>query len=74
MHPTSTTDVRVDVDPSALAGHNIIPATANGTKKHPTFSFDHVLAEESSQADVFAATGSEVLEDFVRGHNVTFLA
>jgi kinesin family protein 4/21/27 len=63
----------VDVDPAALAGQ-IGSATANGIKKHPTFSFDHVLSEASKQTDVYAATGAEVIDDFIKGHNVTFLA
>lgn len=74
VHPTSSSDIRVDVDPSALAGQALGSGSANGIKKHPTFSFDHVLSEASNQTDVYAATGAGVIEDFVKGHNVTFLA
>lgn len=56
-----------------LAGQ--VNGTVNGaSKRHPTFSFDQVLGEGSSQVDLYDVTGKEVLEDFMYGHNVTFLA
>lgn len=72
LHPTSGTDIRVDVDPATLAGQGAGPASVG--KRHPTFSFDHVLGEESSQADLFDVTGRDVTDEFLSGHNVTFLA
>lgn len=46
----------------------------NGIKRHPVFSFDHVLGEESSQVDLYDATAKDVVEEYLKGHNVTFLA
>ena len=73
VHPTSRSDVRVDVDPATLAGHSG-GMVASSSKRHPVFGFDHVLGEDSSQVDLYDVTGKHVLEDFMRGHNVTFLA
>jgi kinesin family protein 4/21/27 len=72
LHPTSPTDVRVDVDPAALAGQT--PTAGGPSKRHPTFAFDHVLGEEASQEDLFDCTARDVVDDFLKGHNVTFLA
>ena len=74
VHPTSASELRVDVDPAMLAGQAVGASQANGVKKHPTFGFDHVLSEAFSQPDVYAATGAEVIEEFVKAHNITFLA
>jgi len=38
------------------------------------FCFDHVLGEDSSQVDLYDVTGKEIVEEFMTGHNVTFLA
>ena len=73
VHPTSSSDIRVDVDPATRAGQGASSA-ASGTRRHPTFAFDHVLGEESSQVDLYDVTGKEALEEFVKGHNVTFFA
>ena len=73
VHPTSSSDIRVDVDPATLAGQGA-SSTPSGARRHPTFAFDHVLAEDSSQVDLYDVTGKEALEEFVKGHNVTFLA
>ncbi|ORY34052.1 hypothetical protein BCR39DRAFT_556841 [Naematelia encephala] len=72
VHPTSSTDIRVDVDPATLAGH--VGGFASTSKRHPTFSFDSVLTEESSQVDVYNATSADVVDEYLKGHNVTFLA
>ena len=73
VHPTSISDIRVDVDPATLAGHGASGSTS-GSKRHPTFTYDHVLGEEASQVDLYDATAREVVDEFLRGHNVTFLA
>jgi hypothetical protein len=73
VHPTSTSDVRVDVDPAALAGHAMSGSTGS-IKKHPTFNYDHVLPEDSTQVELYDAAASGVIDDFLKGHNVTFLA
>jgi kinesin family protein 4/21/27 len=74
VHPTSTSDVRVDVDPSALAGQAIGTGSTGSVKKHPTFNFDHVLPEDATQTALYDAAASGVIDDFMKGHNVTFLA
>jgi kinesin family protein 4/21/27 len=33
-----------------------------------------VLGEESSQVDLYDVTGRDVVEEYMKGHNVTFLA
>ncbi|WVQ72410.1 hypothetical protein IAR50_001962 [Cryptococcus sp. DSM 104548] len=71
VHPTSQTDIRVDVDPATLAGH---AGTSSNSKKHPTFTFDNVLGEDSAQTDLYDATAGENVDEFMKGHNVTFLA
>ena len=73
VHPTSSKEVRADVDPAILAGNGGGMTTMGGTH-NACFSFDHVLGETSSQIDLYDVTGKEVLEDFIHGHNVTFLA
>lgn len=73
LHPTSASDVRVDVDPAMLAGS--VGAISNGTtKKHPTFNFDHVLPEDATQTALYDVATTGVIDDFMKGHNVTFLA
>ena len=73
VHPTSTSDVRVDVDPATLAGHGA-SASASSSKRHPTFAYDQILGEEASQVDLYDATARETVDEFLKGHNVTFLA
>lgn len=70
IHPISSSDLRIDVDPAQLGGN----AGLIGAKRHPVFSFDHVLGEESSQVDLYDVTARDVVEEFLTGHNVTFLA
>lgn len=73
LHPTSTSDVRIDVDPAMLAGS--VGATSTGSvKKHPTFNFDHVLPEDATQTTLYDVATTGVIDDFMKGHNVTFLA
>jgi hypothetical protein len=74
VHPTSTWDVRLDVDPAALAGQAVGTGSIGAVKKHPTFNFDHVLPEDSTQMELYDAAASGVIDDFMKGHNVTFLA
>ena len=76
VHPTSSTEVRVDVDPATLIGAGAGPSAsaASGSKRHPTFNFDSVLGETSSQEDLYDATSKDVVDEFLKGHNVTFLA
>lgn len=71
VHPTSWTEVRVSVDPATLAGSASVASTS---KRHPTFTFDRVLGEQSSQIDLYNVTARERIEEFLRGFNVTFLA
>lgn len=71
VHPTSSTEVRVSVDPATLAGSASVASTS---KRHPTFTFDRVLGEQSSQVDLYNVTARERIEEFLRGFNVTFLA
>ncbi|ODN94308.1 hypothetical protein L198_05164 [Cryptococcus wingfieldii CBS 7118] len=71
VHPTSETEIRVDVDPATLAGH---AGTVGSSRKHPTFTFDNVLGEDSVQTDLYDATAGENVDEFMKGHNVTFLA
>ncbi|ODN82146.1 hypothetical protein, variant [Cryptococcus amylolentus CBS 6039] len=71
VHPTSETEIRVDVDPATLAGH---AGTVGSSKKHPTFTFDNVLGEDSAQTDLYDVTAGENVDEFMKGHNVTFLA
>ena len=63
------------MDPAALAG-NVSGSLSLGAagKRHPTFTFDQVLDESSSQVDLYDATAKDVVDDFLKGHNVTFLA
>ncbi|OCF36777.1 hypothetical protein I316_01373 [Kwoniella heveanensis BCC8398] len=72
VHPNSTSEVRLDVDPSALAG--AAPTANVGSKRHPTFTFDHVLGEQATQTELYDATARETVDEFMKGHNVTFLA
>ena len=74
VHPTSTSDVRVDVDPAALAGQALGSGSTGSVKKHPTFNYDHVLPEDSTQVALYDAAASGLIDDFMKGHNVTFLA
>lgn len=71
IHPTSASDLRIDVDPSQLTGN---AGLTTGAKRHPSFQFDHVLGEDSSQVDLYDVTGRDVVEEYMKGHNVTFLA
>lgn len=73
VHPTTPTDVRVDVDPATLIGAGA-SSLVGGSKRHPTFSFDSVLGESSTQVDLYDATSKETVDEFMKGHNVTFLA
>ncbi|ORX36741.1 hypothetical protein BD324DRAFT_651225 [Kockovaella imperatae] len=73
VHPTTSTDIRVDVDPATLAGH-AVTSSAAGVKRHPTFTFDHVLGENANQVDLYDVTAKDVVGEFLKGHNVTFLA
>lgn len=72
VHPISKSDIRVDVDPAALAGHGT--GIGSGGKKYSLFSFDHVLGESAQQTDLYQCTAGESVEEFMKGHNVTFLA
>ena len=72
VHPISDSDVRVDVDPATLAGNST--ASSSGIKRHPTFAYDHVLGEESSQLDLYDVTAKDSIDEFLKGHNVTFFA
>jgi kinesin family protein 4/21/27 len=49
-------------------------APSNAAKRHPTFTFDQVLDQESSQADLYDATARDVVDEYLKGHNITFLA
>ncbi|KAK4689080.1 hypothetical protein P7C73_g1042, partial [Tremellales sp. Uapishka_1] len=69
LHPISPSEVRVDVDPAALAGLSGIT-----TKRHPTFVYDHVLPESSSQRDLYDVTARDGVDRFMKGYNVTVLA
>lgn len=71
VHPTSSTEVRVSVDPATLAGSASI---ASSSKRHPTFTFDRVLGEQAEQIDLYNVTARDRIEEFLRGFNVTFLA
>ncbi|WWD17351.1 hypothetical protein CI109_101792 [Kwoniella shandongensis] len=73
VHPTSQAEVRLDVDPATLAGHGT-GSMGSGSKRHPTFTFDHVLGEEAGQTELYDVTARETVDEFVKGHNVTFLA
>ena len=73
VHPISAGEVRVDVDPATLIGAGVSSA-ASGSKRHPTFSFDSVLGESSTQAYLYDATARNVVDEFLKGHNVTFFA
>ncbi|WVF71534.1 hypothetical protein IAT40_006342 [Kwoniella sp. CBS 6097] len=72
VHPNSTSEIRLDVDPSALAG--AAPIANVGSKRHPSFTFDHVLGEQATQTELYDATARESVDEFMKGHNVTFLA
>jgi hypothetical protein len=73
LHPSSLQEVSIDVDPATLAGQ--APGLASGGgKKHTTFTFDHVLPESSTQVDLYDVTASGVIDEYLKGHNVTFLA
>lgn len=72
VHPISKSDIRVDVDPAALAGHGT--GIGSGGKKCSSFSFDHVLGESAQQTDLYQCTAGENVDEFMKGHNVTFLA
>lgn len=72
-HPTSQTEVRVSVDPATLAGSNSLGSSSN-SKRHPSFTFDRVLGEQSAQVDLYNVTARERVEEFLKGFNVTFLA
>nr|ODN97633.1 hypothetical protein L204_03052 [Cryptococcus depauperatus CBS 7855] len=73
VHPTSRAEIRVDVDPATLAGYGA-GATNPSSKRHPTFVFDNVLGEDAQQTDLYEATARDSVEEFMKGHNVTFLA
>lgn len=73
VHPTAATEVKVDVDPATLIGAGA-SSTAGSSKRHPTFNFDSVLGESSTQVDLYDATARETVDEFMKGHNVTFLA
>lgn len=48
---------------------------ASGTKgKQTTFSYDRVLGEDSSQAEVYDSVAGNAIEKFLSGINVTVLA
>ncbi|WVR07124.1 hypothetical protein IAU60_004165 [Kwoniella sp. DSM 27419] len=72
VHPISPADVRLDIDPAALAG--AAPSATTGSKRHPTFSFEHVLGEQASQEELYDVTAGQTVDEFIKGHNVTFLA
>ncbi|RXK40167.1 hypothetical protein M231_02625 [Tremella mesenterica] len=75
VHPISPSELRVDVDPAALAGNAPGSLSLTGAgKRHPTFVFDHVLDEAASQVALYESTAKDVIDDFLKGHNVTFLA
>ena len=73
VHPTGAKEVRVDVDPATLVGAGASSGPSN-TKRHPTFNFDSVLGESSSQVDLYDATSKDTVDEFIKGHNVTFFA
>ncbi|WWC61786.1 uncharacterized protein I303_104371 [Kwoniella dejecticola CBS 10117] len=73
VHPTSPSEVRLDVDPATLAGQTVGSSHAAG-KKHPLFNFDHVLGEQATQTELYDVTARETVDEFIKGHNVTFLA
>ncbi|KAK8864351.1 hypothetical protein IAR55_001598 [Kwoniella newhampshirensis] len=74
VHPTSQMEVRLDVDPGALAGHSAGTMGGAGNRRHPTFTFDHVLGEDATQEELYGVTARETVDEFLKGHNVTFLA
>ncbi|WVQ67744.1 uncharacterized protein L199_005949 [Kwoniella botswanensis] len=74
VHPTSSSEVRLDVDPATLAGQAIGTSHAGGNRKHPLFNFDHVLGEQATQTELYDVTAKETVDEFMKGHNVTFLA
>ncbi|WVQ82145.1 hypothetical protein IAT38_004273 [Cryptococcus sp. DSM 104549] len=74
VHPTSQSEIRVDVDPATLAGQGSMGPGAGSGKRHPTFTFDSVLGEDAQQLDLYGATARESVDEFMKGHNVTFLA
>jgi hypothetical protein len=75
LHPTSTSEVKVDIDPATLAGLGAGGAGMAGPgKRHPTFTYDQVLAESSTQRDLYDATAKDGVERFMKGFNVTILA
>ncbi|WWC89409.1 uncharacterized protein L201_004333 [Kwoniella dendrophila CBS 6074] len=74
VHPTSSSDVRLDVDPATLAGQAVGTSHTNGNRRHPLFTFDHVLGEQATQTELYDVTARETVDEFMRGHNVTFLA
>ncbi|WWC70286.1 uncharacterized protein I206_104236 [Kwoniella pini CBS 10737] len=73
VHPTSPSEVRLDIDPAALAGQAVGSSHAAG-KRHPLFNFDHVLGEQATQTELYDVTTRETVDEFMRGHNITFLA
>lgn len=71
VHPITPSELRIDVDPATLIGN---APSVGSIKRHPTFTFDHVLGEESQQTDLYDVTSRDVIEEYLKGHNVTFLA
>jgi kinesin family protein 4/21/27 len=49
-------------------------APSNAAKRHPSFTFDQVLDQDASQADLYDATARDVVDEYLKGHNITFLA
>lgn len=49
-------------------------APSNAAKRHPSFTFDQVLDQGASQADLYDATARDVVDEYLKGHNITFLA
>jgi hypothetical protein len=58
-----------------LTGHGLGgTAGPSGPKKAPSFSFDRVLPEDSTQLEVYEATALSAVDKFMKGFNVTVLA
>lgn len=75
LKPASDAEVKLDVDPALLAGHGIGGAAGpSGSKKAPSFSYDRVLPEDSTQLQVYEATALSAVDKFIKGFNVTILA
>ena len=49
-------------------------APSNAVKRRPTFTFDQVLDQQAGQTELYDATAKDVVEGYMKGHNVTFLA